>query len=81
AQDAAWQEAVLPAAVTRRIAIEAGVTDLWYRFVGPAGRVIGMHGFGESAPAKALFEHFGLTADHVVRLARELGAVAAVSGK
>ncbi|CAG0940793.1 transketolase [Gammaproteobacteria bacterium] len=81
AQDAAWQEAVLPAAVTRRIAIEAGVTDLWYRFVGPAGRVIGMHGFGESAPAKALFEHFGLTADHIVRLARELGAVTAASGK
>lgn len=81
AQDAAWQEEVLPAAVGRRIAIEAGVTDLWYRHVGPGGRVLGMHSFGASAPAGALFEHFGLTADHVVRLAREIGTASAAADK
>ena len=71
AQDAAWQEQVLPARLTRRVAIEAGVPDLWYRFVGPAGRVQGMRSFGESAPAKDLFPHFGFTVDHIVRLALE----------
>jgi transketolase len=72
AQDAAYRESVLPAAVTRRLAIEAGVPDLWHLHVGSAGRVIGMRGFGESAPAKDLFAHFGFTVDNVVNTALEL---------
>ena len=61
-----YKESVLPSSCTKRIAIEAGVTGLWYKYVGLDGRVIGMSSFGESAPAPALFEHFGLTADNVV---------------
>jgi len=71
-QPAAWQQSVLPDAVPRRLAIEAGVPHLWHRFVGPTGRIIGIDGFGESGPAPALFEHFGFTAEHVVAVAREL---------
>ena len=72
AQEAAYREAVLPAAITRRIAIEAGSTALWYRFVGPTGRVIGLDRFGESAPATELFAHFGFTADKIAAAALEL---------
>jgi transketolase len=63
---------VLPAAVTRRIAIEAGVTEPWYRWVGPAGRIIGLDTFGKSAPAKDLFVYFGFTPERVVKEALEL---------
>ena len=56
---------MLPDGVTCRLAVEAGVPHLWHRLVGPAGRVIGMHRFGESAPGDRLFEHFGFTAGHV----------------
>jgi transketolase len=72
AQDAAWREAVLPAAATRRIAIEAGVTETWYRWTGPAGRIIGLDTFGKSAPAKDLFAYFGFTPERVVKEALEL---------
>ena len=72
AQDAAYRESVLPAAVTRRIAIEAGVPDLWHRHVGEGGRIIGMTRYGESAPAKDLFVHFGFTAENVVKQGLEL---------
>ena len=72
AQDAEYRESVLPAAVTARVAVEAGVTDGWWRYVGPQGRVIGIDRFGESAPAGELFEHFGFTADHVVSAAKEI---------
>jgi transketolase len=72
AQDAAWRDAVLPPAVRARVAVEAGVTDGWWRYVGPAGRVIGMHGFGASAPAKDLFRHFGITSAAVVEAAEAL---------
>jgi transketolase len=61
AQDAEWREAVLPGRVTARLAVEAGVPDSWYRFVGPHGAVVGIERFGESAPAPQLFEHFGFT--------------------
>ena len=71
-QDISYQEQVLPSEVDARLAIEAGVPDGWYRFVGRDGRVLGMTTFGESAPAKALFEHFGFTVDNVVALADEL---------
>ena len=67
-----YREAVLPARVNKRIAIEAGSPHLWYRFTGPAGRIVGLDRFGESAPAEELFEHFGFTADNVAALAREL---------
>ncbi|MCG8313515.1 MAG: transketolase [Pseudomonadales bacterium] len=66
AQDAAYQESVLPAAVTARVAVEAAIADYWYRFVGLQGAVVGMTSFGESAPANDLFEHFGFTVDNIV---------------
>ena len=73
AQDRRYRDAVLPPAVTRRVAVEAGVPDAWYRYVGADGAVIGMTGFGASAPAKALFEHFGFTVDHVMKAVEKLG--------
>lgn len=72
AQDDAWRESVLPAAVTARIAIEAGSPDGWYRYVGQGGRVIGMTTFGQSAPAGELFEHFGFSVDNVVAVALDV---------
>lgn len=72
AQPAEWRESVLPEAVTARVVIEAGVADAWWRIAGPGGRVIGIDRFGESAPAKRLFEHFGFTVDNVVKVARDL---------
>jgi transketolase len=72
AQDAAYRESVLPAAVSRRVAIEAGVSDGWYRWVGSAGRICGLDTFGKSAPAPELFRHFGFTPEHVEQLALEL---------
>ncbi len=71
-QDAAYREAVLPAAVTRRIAVEAGITDCWYKYVGLNGKIIGMTGFGESAPAEQLFVHFGITTEKVLEAAQQL---------
>ena len=66
AQDAAYKESVLPSSVTKRVAIEAGIADYWYKYVGLQGAVVGMTSFGESAPAGLLFEHFGFTVDNVV---------------
>jgi transketolase len=66
AQEAGYREAVLPSDVLARVAVEAGHRDYWYKYVGLDGRVVGMDSFGESAPAGALFHHFGLTADNVV---------------
>ncbi|EGR0581798.1 transketolase [Vibrio cholerae] len=71
-QDAAYREAVLPAVVTKRIAIEAGIADFWYKYVGFGGRIIGMTSFGESAPAGELFKLFGFTTENVVKQAKEL---------
>ncbi|ELB2958817.1 TPA: transketolase [Vibrio parahaemolyticus] len=71
-QDAAYREAVLPSDVTARIAIEAGIADFWYKYVGFEGRIIGMTTFGESAPADQLFEMFGFTVENVVNTAKEL---------
>ncbi|MGL5297553.1 MAG: transketolase, partial [Plesiomonas sp.] len=68
-QEAAYREAVLPAAVTQRIAIEAGIADFWYKYVGLNGRIIGMTSFGESAPADQLFKLFGFTTENVVQQA------------
>ncbi|MGY0614344.1 transketolase [Vibrio sp. FJH11] len=71
-QDAAYREAVLPADVTARIAIEAGIADFWYKYVGFGGKIIGMTTFGESAPAGELFKMFGFTTENVVNTAKEL---------
>jgi transketolase len=67
-QDAAYKESVLPRGV-KRIAIEAGVTDYWRKYVGLEGAVIGIDTFGESAPAGVLYKHFGITVEAVVRAA------------
>ena len=74
-QDAAWRESVLPAAVTRRVAIEAGSTGLWWRQVGMAGRVLGIDSFGASGKAAELFRHFGLTTENLQRTIVELLAI------
>ncbi len=66
AQEAGYRETVLPSDVLARVAVEAGHRDFWHKYVGLDGRVVGMDSFGESAPASALFQHFGLTADNVV---------------
>ncbi|BBM66472.1 transketolase 2 [Vibrio alfacsensis] len=71
-QDAAYRESVLPSDVTARIAVEAGIADFWYKYVGFDGRIIGMTTFGESAPAEQLFEMFGFTLENVVNTAKEL---------
>ncbi len=72
AQDAPWREAVLPAAVVRRLAVEAGATGLWWRHVGSSGRVLGIDQFGASGKAPELFKKFGLTAANVLALILEL---------
>ncbi|GLX84870.1 transketolase [Thalassotalea loyana] len=72
AQDAQYKESVLPSSVTKRVAIEAAHTDYWYKYVGFAGKVVGMTTFGESAPGGVLMEHFGFTVDNVVNTVNTL---------
>ncbi|GHF80109.1 transketolase [Thalassotalea marina] len=72
AQDAQYKESVLPSTVTKRVAIEAAHTDFWYKYVGFAGKVVGMQTFGESAPGGVLMEHFGFTVDNVVATVKGL---------
>ena len=72
AQDLEYRLHVLPLEVTARLAIEAAITDFWYKYVGLDGRVIGMTTFGESAPAEALFREFGFTLDNVLATAEEM---------
>jgi len=67
AQDAAYQESVLPAAVKARVAVEAGVTALWPKYLGLQGKAIGVDTFGESAPADDVYKAFGVTAENVVK--------------
>ncbi|PQQ23027.1 transketolase [Photorhabdus hindustanensis] len=71
-QDAAYREAVLPAAVSARVAIEAGIVDYWFKYVGINGAIVGMDTFGESAPADQLFKAFGFTVENVVAKAKAL---------
>ncbi|MGR6859025.1 transketolase [Aliivibrio salmonicida] len=71
-QDEAYRESVLPSAVTKRVAIEAGIADFWYKYVGFGGKIIGMTTFGESAPAEELFKMFGFTTENAVKTAKEL---------
>ena len=70
-QDAAWRDAVLTRGVPR-VAIEAGVTGLWHKYVGLEGEVVGLDRFGESAPAGELFKYFGLTVEHAVAAAKRV---------
>jgi transketolase len=72
AQDAAYREQVLPTAVQRRVAVEAAIGDLWWKYVGTRGAIIGMTGFGASGNAKDLFKHFGFTVENVVAVAQRL---------
>ena len=71
-QDPAYRESVLPKACRKRVAIEAGVTDCWRKYVGLDGAVIGIDEFGASAPAEQLFPYFGFTLEKVVEAARRL---------
>lgn len=71
-QDSSYKETVLPSSVTKRIAIEAGIADYWYKYVGLTGKVIGMTSFGESAPAELLFKEFGFTVENVLAQAKSL---------
>ena len=68
-----WREGVFPSWCRKRVAIEAGVSDFWRKYVGLDGAVIGMDQFGASAPAEALFPYFGFTAEHVVAAVKALG--------
>ena len=65
-QDAAYRESVLPSTCKKRVAVEAGTRDFWYKYVGLDGAVIGMDTFGASAPADKLYPHFGITVAAVV---------------
>jgi transketolase len=65
-QDEAYRESVLPSSVTARVAVEAGVVQSWYQYLGPKGRFVGMSTYGASAPAPILYKHFGITPEHVV---------------
>ncbi len=71
-QPDAYKEKVLPSEVSRRLVIEAGVSDGWWQYAGQRGRIVGLDRFGASAPADTLFEHFGFTVGNVSRIAREL---------
>ncbi|AWG95422.1 transketolase [Actinobacillus pleuropneumoniae] len=71
-QDEAYRESVLPRSVTKRVAIEAQLSDFWYKYVGFEGRIVGMNSFGESAPADQLFKLFGFTVENVVAKAKEI---------
>lgn len=72
AQDDAYKDSVLPEDVANRVAVEAGVSSYWHKYVGLRGRVIGIDTFGESAPAVDLFEHFGFTVENVADTTRAL---------
>ncbi|MBS0460829.1 MAG: transketolase, partial [Proteobacteria bacterium] len=71
-QDAAYREAVLPKACRKRVAIEAGVTGFWGKYVGLDGAVIGIDSFGASAPAEKLFPHFGITVERLIEVSNAL---------
>jgi len=66
AQPESWKQKILPIAVRKRLAVEAGHVDGWYKYVGLDGKVIGMTSFGESAPGNVVLKHFGFTADHII---------------
>ncbi|PWM72652.1 MAG: transketolase [Bacillota bacterium] len=71
-QDKQYRESVLPSSVRARVCVEAGSPDSWYKYAGLDGKIISMNSFGESAPAKVLFEHYGFTAANVAETAKSL---------
>ncbi|WP_110876923.1 transketolase [Franconibacter helveticus] len=71
-QDAEYRESVLPSDVEARVAVEAGIADYWYKYVGLKGAIVGMTGYGESAPAEKLFPFFGFTVENVVEKAKKV---------
>ncbi|KGT92420.1 transketolase [Erwinia typographi] len=72
AQEASYRESVLPSTVTARVAVEAGIADYWFKYVGLNGSIVGMTTFGESAPADKLFNEFGFTVENIVSHAEAL---------
>jgi transketolase len=71
-QDQAYRDAVLPPSVTRRVAVEAGVSNHWHRYTGTAGAVVGLDSFGMSAPAPEVFRHFGFTAENLKKVVTDI---------
>ncbi|MDD4842278.1 MAG: transketolase [Sphaerochaetaceae bacterium] len=71
-QSANYRSSVLPPAVTKRVVVEAGIADYWYKYVGLDGKIVGMKTFGESAPADELYTYFGITAEAAYKAAKEL---------
>ena len=71
-QDKDYIESVLPSSVVSRIAVEAGASDYWVKYVGLKGAVIGIDKFGESAPGEMLMEHFGFTTENVMKVAKSV---------
>jgi transketolase len=71
-QDAAYREAVLPKACRKRVAVEAGVSDFWRKYVGLDGAVVGIDTFGASAPIEALMPHFGFTVERLIEVSKSL---------
>lgn len=71
-QSCEYKESVLPSSVTKRVAVEAAIADYWYKYVGLEGKIVGMHTFGESAPADELFKLFNITTDAVYEAAKSL---------
>jgi len=72
AQDQSYRDSVLPPACRQRISVEAGVTDYWRKYIGLDGKVLGVDSFGESAPASDVFKHFGLTAEKLEAMIKDL---------
>jgi transketolase len=72
AQDVAYRDSVLPKNLLKRVAVEAGVTDGWYKYVGLGGRIVGLNRFGESAPGGVLFKYFGFTGENVAKTVEEI---------
>ena len=72
AQDAAYKEEILPNAIRRRLAIEMGATQSWYKYVGLDGKVLGIDTFGASAPAQTVIDNYGFTVENVVSLVNDL---------
>ena len=79
-QDAAYRESVLPKAVTARVAVEAGIADYWFKYVGLNGAIVGMTTFGESAPAELLFEEFGFTVEKRCRESKRTAVIVCRGG-
>ncbi len=71
-QDETYRESVLPSDVSARVAVEAGIADYWYKYVGLKGAIVGMTTYGESAPAEKLFPFFGFTVENVVEKAKKV---------